>query len=362
VANQGGPALHAPRVQPLGWASDPALPELTSFLGELSTTGYWSETTAEYGVGPLTVLPAIVQPGAPPPTLSDAELQTILTENLTGGAPTWGAPDPSTIYLHLFPPGTVVIAQGTCCKDLDGYHADLALGAVTVAYAVACACPGFDGASVDDLAQRTIVVSHELVEAATDPFVTTNPAWLYTDPDDIGWTFVTGGEVADMCALDADAYVTPAGGTHRVQRSWSNARSGALEDPCVPYPSSAAPYFDGFLDLADTVSLDGASGSFVTRGVLAKVGATRTIDVHLWSAAPTSGPWTVRAVDYEAFSGNAPNLQLTLDRDTGVSGDTLHLTIEVLSQDTSIGSAEAFLLFSDLGGRENLRVGLVGQK
>ena len=36
-------------------------------------------------------------------------------------------------------------------------------------------------------------VSHELQEAATDPFPNSNPAYVQTDNNDLVWTFATGG-------------------------------------------------------------------------------------------------------------------------------------------------------------------------
>jgi hypothetical protein len=89
--------------------------------------------------------------------------------------------------------------------------------------------------------------------------------------------------------------------------------------------------------------------AIATRGLVIPVGESRTIDVNLFSTAPTSGPWKVIPYDLDAVvNGAAPNLSLSLDKDTGESGDTLHLTIKSLTEDTGIGGA-GFLLFSDLG-------------
>jgi hypothetical protein len=54
VGNLGGPVLVKPKVQPIVYASDTAASDITAFLKEVSHTSYWSETTAEYGMGLVT--------------------------------------------------------------------------------------------------------------------------------------------------------------------------------------------------------------------------------------------------------------------------------------------------------------------
>jgi hypothetical protein len=290
-----------------------------------------------------------------------SDVEALLATNLSGTTPAWGMPDPSTIYLFLFPPGTIVNDQGTCCSAFDGYHGEASIGATTVPYAITCACPGFDGQNVTNLQQRTVVVSHELAEAATDPFVNSNPAFGQSDDPDYVWTIVTGGEVADMCGYNADSYFIPPGAKYMVQRSWSDAAAKALTNPCLPVPAIANPYYNSFPTLPDMVHYDQGFGSFATRGVKIGVGQTRTIPVHLWSAMPTKA-WHVSAYDYEAFAnGGTPNLKFSFDKATGVSGDTLMLSITVISVDPTL-NAEAFILASDLtNGTETMTMGMVGQ-
>ena len=55
----GGPVLGKPKVQPIVYASDTAAGDIEAALRGLASTSYWAETTSEYGVGKLTVLPAI---------------------------------------------------------------------------------------------------------------------------------------------------------------------------------------------------------------------------------------------------------------------------------------------------------------
>jgi hypothetical protein len=352
VVDLGGTFLAAPKVLPILYSSDGGGSDILAFLQELTTTSYWGQATSEYGVGALTVLPPITITDAPPQTITDAMLQSNLAANTSGANPAWGAPDPKTIYLFVLPPGTIEQDdEGACCTDYDGYHyeADVATGAntVTVPYALSCACHNFDGPSVTDLQERTVDMSHELIESATDPFPDSDPAYAQEDDADIVWTFVTDGEVADMCEFNDDANVIPPGSTYMVQRSWSNAAAGRFENPCVPVVTST-PYFNSFPQL-ESINYDYGTGSLTTQGIRIPLGQSKTIDVALLSAGAVGGPWTVAAYDYDdAIVGSAAGSTLRQDAPSGSSGDTVHLTITPTTPDSVLG-AEAFIIWSDYG-------------
>jgi hypothetical protein len=363
VLDLGGHVLAAPRIQPIAYPDDPDLADMEAFLQELTRTSYWSDTTSQYGVGPLTVLPPIVRSAPAPATLRDSQIQADLATNTTGSSPAWGLASAGTVYLFLLPPQTIADDDSfgtTGCKEFDGYHREAILGGEgSIPYAVGCACPGYDGPAVTDLQERTVAVSHELTEAATDPFLQTGPAWAEEDDAHIVWTFVTGGELADLCELDPDANLIPPGGTYMVQRSWSNAAAAAGEIPCVPL-SGPGPYFASAPILPDTLAIPAGGSTLSTPGVKIPAGGTRTVDVDLWSDGPTSGPWTVSARDASAMTMGTGALELTLDRSTGQDGDTLHLTIQVIKADTTLG-AEPFIVTSSLNGQTSLWMAFVGQ-
>jgi hypothetical protein len=369
VVNLGGHPLKSPKVQPIAYMSDPDVPDIEKFLKELTTTNFWAQTTSEYGVGPLTVLPTILITTAPPATITDNDFQTELAMNLMGATPAWGAADASTIYLFLIPTGMVISDMtGTSCKDYDGYHSEATItSSLSVPYAIGCSCPGFDGATVTNLAERTIALSHELDEAATDPFPFSNPAFGQADDPDTVWTILSGGEVADMCEFNDDSYLPNPGGTYWVQRSWSNKAAKALTNPCVPF-TATGPYFNTMPVLPDKVAITGGGTSVTVPGVKIPVGGSKTIDLTLFSEAPTAGPWKVRALDgaYDFLGSPSANLTLTLDKTSGQNGDTLHLTIKVLHTDPMFG-VEPFVILSTLGKagdpdfQNNLWMGVVGQ-
>ena len=368
-----GPVLTAPRVQPVAYQTDPDLAEMEAFLHELTTTSYWSETTSQYGVGPLTVLPTVYLPGPAPATISDGTVQQAITLNTGGSDPAWGPADASTVYLFLIPPGQIISDPGEVgCKDFDGYHDEVTVGATAVAYAVGCSCPGYDGPSVTDLQERTVAVSHELVEAASDPLPATDAAYAGEDDADIAWTVVTGGEIADMCELNLDSTVVPPGSKYMVQRIWSNAAAAAGQNPCVPVVATP-PYFNSYAVVSEVVTVvmtnppPTPNTITPTPGITIPLGTSKTLDVQLYSDAPTSGPWTVTAYDYNALiNSGAARLTFSFDGATGSNGDTLHLTITAVSANTVLG-AEPFLLFSTLGTpgepgfAQNLSMGVVSQ-
>ncbi|HEY5031013.1 MAG TPA: hypothetical protein VIJ54_00975, partial [Actinomycetes bacterium] len=144
------------------------------------------------------------------------------------------------------------------------------------------------------------------------------------------------------------ANFVPPGSTYMIQRSWSNAAAALVQNPCVPHTNSQ-PYFNSFPAL-DTIAYAPGGTGFTTQGVNIPIGQSKTIAINLFSTAPTGGPWTVRIYDYDqAVVGTSkPYLGLTLDKNTGQNGDTLHLTIAPKTADAQLGG-EAFIIFSDLG-------------
>jgi hypothetical protein len=346
VVDVGGTFLVSPKVQPILYASDTGATDIQAFLQELATTSYWAQATSEYGVGPLTVLPAVMLSDPAPASVSDATLESSLASNTSGANPAWGAADPSTIYLFVLPEGSIESdAEGACCTDYDGYHFQAEVGSVTVPYALSCACPGFDGPSITDLQERTIDMSHELVESATDPFPNSDPAYTQEDDADIVWTLVTDGEVADMCEFNDDANVIPPGSTYMVQRSWSNAAAARFENPCVPVVTTT-PYLNSFPQLGN-ISYN--AGHITTQGINIPLGQSQTIDVALLGGAGLAQPWTVAPYDYDdAILGLSPDSILRPLDFRGGDGDTFHLTINPTSADDYL-QGEAFIIWSDYG-------------
>ena len=215
-------------------------------------------------------------------------------------------------------------------------------------------------------------MSHEWVEAATDPvdalggaFSLTPPpgsAYFLVDADHVVWGLLGGSEAGDLCESEGLAYFKPADVGYAVQRTWSNARAAASHDPCAPdLPGN--PYLNSAPVLPEVVTFSSSlTGTLVTRGITIAPGQSATIDVDLFSDVDTGGPWSVTAEDliYKNYGsyGLPETLAFSWDRTSGTNGDTLHLTITV-TRGSVIGGAHAFLITSSLGSVRTVWPGLV---
>jgi hypothetical protein len=358
VVTLGGPVLTTPRVIAFTYNSDVNQGDVDTFTTQLAASTYWPAIASEYGVGALTVGTPVHLTGAAPTSTTDAAVVKKLQTNLSGANPVWGAPDPMAIYAFVFPEGSNV--DSGCCTDFGGYHDETTVGNTKVAYAILCTCPGFDGPGFTTLESLTTALSHEIIEAATDPFPQTDPAFTMTDDANISWSLITQGEVGDMCEFDADQYLKPADMNYIVQRSWSNAAAAAGKDPCVLESTPPDVYFNSVPVVSDTLNATWYFGPVVTKGVKIPLGQTRTIDVQLFSDAPMPGPWTVAVYDYNEIYGGTPNLQMSFNTTTGSNGDVLKLTIKALKKDANFG-VSPFYIESTLGNASNLWMGVVGQ-
>ncbi len=364
VANLGGPVLNIPKVQPILYQVDSDGASVLDFLAALASSPYWQAVTGEYGVGPLQILPPVYLMGPPPAMIADDALQAQVMDNTAGAAPLWGPADPNTIYLYVLPQGTnASFSNGeTCCTDFGGYHYEVRSSSASVPYAVGCSCPGAV-ASLSALQERTLAISHELVETTTDPLPFSDPAYRQQDFAHYVWTYLTGGELADLCAFNPDTAYRLPGTNFSVQRSWSNAAADRGDNPCVPV-SAIGPYVNAFAAL-EPITFGAGANTFPTQGLTIPLGTSRTVDVTLYSTAPTAS-WTVSAYTYEDFwGGDRSSLGVSLDKSAGSNGDVLHLMLSPRAANPNFGG-EAFILLSQYGHpgdgdyQTNLSVGLIG--
>jgi hypothetical protein len=193
----------------------------------------------------------------------------------------------------VYPPaGTTVTSFGSAgCQDFQAYHfATVTPGGTPVVYAVTPRCAFTQKlAPIDHVTWGS---SHEIVEAATDPFYDA-PAYRQDDP-------AAGqmGENADLCTgfpLRIE--------NHTVTANWSIKAAKADERPCVP--ASPGPMF-GVAAPSTTPSL-------------AK-GASIDLPVTLYSNAPMGAFEVFGYAETEAVTA-------TLSKKSGENGDevTLHV-------------------------------------
>jgi hypothetical protein len=376
----GGPIFTAPRVYLVTYPDYPYLADLQTFAANMTQATYWGDSTHEYGVGPLAVGGTIALTDAPPATISSTDIGTWIGTELASGA--FGTPDPEGIYTIFYPQATLVtqpnpvistLAPLQGCVAFGGYHDNVSVSLTdggtptNFAYAVIPTCD----TNIDDL---TAVVSHEWVEASTDPFLTStgsfkliggpDSAYFTVDADHAIWALLGGGEAGDLCEPEGNsANINPTDVGYTVQRTWSNLLAAASHDPCTPDPPSTA-FFAAAPVLNDTETVTSTliGGSIVTKGVTIPVATSKTIEVDLFSDADTNGPWTVSAQDvlYEYYGsyGLEQTLAFAWDRTQGVNGDKLHLTITV-TRPSILARAHAFQVTSTQGGRTFVWPGLV---
>ena len=266
--------------------------------------------------------------------------------------------DGNTVFALFYPTSTTISeAQGyDSCQSFGGYHADtnvtLPSGQVNFTYALVPRCPDFYASEgLTGVDEVTAGLSHELVEAATDPFTETKAAYLAADDDHKVWGVVlAASEAGDMCSWEMPSVAIPNGVDLKTSRIWSNVAAKAGHDPCVPAPSD--PYFNAVPDLSEDVSIPeyisyGADGKLVsggkTKGVKLAVGESATVDLVIYSDGPTA-PITITPQEITT----SPVLSLSLDRESGVNGERLHLTITRTAKSAARTGAK-ILLYSSIG-------------
>jgi len=349
-----------PKVMPILYENDPNRADVEAFVPNYAQSTAWGVHTAEYGVGALTVATVRHIPGSAPATITDAAVTAMLQQNLGGTSPAWGAPDPSTVYAFFFPKGTIVNdgSGGKSCTDYDGYHSSVAIGNVTVPYAISVQCPGFDGMGITDLQQLTIVASHEIVEAVTDP-IDTNPGYAQADNPHAVWGVITGGETGDMCAfIDGFAW-KPSDMNYSVQRMWSNAAAKAGHDPCVGGASSS--YYQTVPTLPDSVTIN---GPVQTKGLKVARGSSGTLTLTVYADTPSAGPFVVTIDDYSSVYANGNKLlSFTVPSGQVNAGDQIQVTVNALGRDSQLGQAAAFVVNTKPvgGGATTYFYGLIGE-
>lgn len=158
-------------------------------------------------------------------SITDSALRTWLSNKLKSGTPglTFSTDNIYGIYL---PPGMKVTSGGASCSAFCGYHGQINVNGVVVKYAVFpylnCAACSLSGLSVADM--MTIVTSHEIREAATDPQLN-------------AWYDAAGYEADDKCAWH-NLYQMSTGGFW-IQPEFSNG--GTVGGITYPGPGCVVP-------------------------------------------------------------------------------------------------------------------------
>jgi hypothetical protein len=309
--------------------------------------------TAEYGVGVATSSPPIMLTEKAPAMTDDSGIQTWLATKL-GVDPAWPAPDANNVYVLFYPTGTTITqGNGQSCVTFGGYHAETMAG---VPYAVIPRCLQF-GPTLMGIDAVTSTTSHELAEAATDPHPFADPAFDLVDQTHHYWAKVLLPELGDMCAQFDQVFTKFPNFPYTVQRIWSNKSVKAGHDPCQPTLPNWT-YFNAPPELPDSITVSSYGGTYVEKAVKIAVGKSRTIVLDLYSDGPMPKPWKVIPQDETAaFMGGTPLLKFSQDKQTGLNGEKINLTITVVKAGSN--GTEPFFIQSTDGTVVNMWLGLV---
>lgn len=366
VVSAGGPVLKTPKVTPIFLPGFQYTKEVTDYAATLGATKFWSASVGEYGVGALTSNMPITSTDAPASgnmNISDQDIQNYVSSRFDGTHMEYGSkPDPDTIYTLFFPTTTTISlgggggGGGQSCQSFGGYHDNVTVNGQDVAYAVIPDCGSFG--MLNGLDALTGTTSHEWEEAVTDPFPSTQPAYGSVDDAHAIWEFfLGGGEVGDMCAQFSSSFYKPDGYAYVVQRPWSNASAKAGHDPCQPELDNEV-YFNSAPVFPDMITLGGGGQTFTTEGIKIPVGMTKTLELDLFSEAPTTGPWNVTVQGLTRGGGAAP-LSFTYDKQSGQNGDKIMVSITATAASTSPSKTSRLLITSQLGATKHIWLGLV---
>jgi len=223
IGDLGGPHMAHPQLVPIFFADDVESSTSEEYARFMVASRWLLQVGEDYGVGAGSVPGVVHLTEQAPDAISDAQIADLVFARIADGTlpqPT----SPDLLYMLYFPQHTVISLGGdTSCADFGGYHLSARRNGVELAYAVIATC--------DLLNTRDMVASHELIEAATDPYPDNHPGFQLADPTD-PWRAL-GAEVADLCER-GDSTDRWSEGSHQLQRSWSIKSAAAGFDPCIP--------------------------------------------------------------------------------------------------------------------------------
>jgi hypothetical protein len=307
VTNKGGPILAAPDIVTITFAGYAYQSDVQAFGDWVATSDWLATVGADYGVGKGVHLKKVVLTELAPSAVTSDEIETLLGSKITDGT----LPDPATdrnlLYVIYYPPTTSITllqngqAAGVSCQDFGGFHYEGRPTGVRFPYAVLPACDN-SSSGLTTLQSIEVGASHEIIEAATDPYPATAPGFQFTDYSS-AWV-ILGGEVGDLCFTDDIAE-----GNFLAQRVWSNSAAAKGTSPCIPFAADV-PYFNS------AVSPDGFQA--------VAAGSSAVFQISGFSTAPTA-PWMLSAFP---FRGNF-RPDITLSQSELSNGQTATLTVAV---------------------------------
>ncbi len=334
IPANGGPVIAAPKIVTVTFTGYDQDATMKAFGDWVVSSSWLTAVGHDYGVGAGVHTAHVVLP-APPSTVSDLDVQSLLEQKLGDGTlPSAEGPDAGSVdagpgvpggylYVFFYPSSTTTgsfLGGPTTCVDvggghfLGGYHWETQSGAYHVPYAVVPECKGAGG--VEGPGDLEVAASHEIMEASSDPFPYSETAYAIIDPND-PWV-ATAGEVGDLC----EGQVTQEAG-FSAQRIWSNSAAAADAPPCVPTPPG------GFYNVSPS-----PQGTQIVAA-----GSSVTFTLTGFSTQPAA-PWSLDALSFGQASFQPTAV---LSTHSIANGATATLTVTVPAGTASQSYAAVFL-------------------
>ncbi|MEO7095840.1 MAG: hypothetical protein ABI175_21450 [Polyangiales bacterium] len=337
LQSNGGYVMVNPKIVTVTWPADKAADKFEAFGDHIGGTEYWRAITEEYGISPAISGPEnhVRVTETAPARMTVEEVDAYVVAHLTDPTTSkWPVPTDDTIYILYLSPSTTLDYDGSnACFQIGGYHTSTEVAGKEVAYAIIPYCKGFGGGYFESM---TSAASHELGEAATDPYPRF-PGYNGFDLNHLAWEIFQNllSENGDACALYRDSFyqADEPDFTYQVQRQWSNKNAAAGHDPCAPAPEE--PYFTVVPQALESITVNltsvGGSSKTRTRGYAIPVGETRTFTVGYISDAPTER-WAIDALEGNPIYGGASTelLDIHVVGGTGKNGEIGYVTVKVL--------------------------------
>lgn len=315
IPNQGGAVMAHPRLVLITYADDPNRDALEAQARWLVGSSWMHAVGDEYGVGEGSVEAVVRLTANAPDVITDRQISSMLAAGVEDGTyPIAADGIRETLYVIYFPSHTTITQSAGAgrpvmrsCEAFGGYHFEAATNSRgRFSYAVIPACPvpaAFS--SLTPLEVEEHALSHEVIEAATNPRPVTDPAWALTADSQSPWLAI-GNELADLCSLSLHVHRE---GMFVAERSWSNAAARMGDrDPCVPV-DNAAPYFNASISPAEAQTADaGGTVEFTLRG---------------WSNVAVA-PWDLRSSSTGAFT---PTVRFSAPTMNNGSTVTMRVTV-----------------------------------
>jgi hypothetical protein len=263
VTYHGGPLLQNVQIQAVfdgqAWNTDANLQQVVQqtdgFLQYFVTSPYM-DVLKQYNVSTGTFLGNDVVGQSSAQTISDSQIQSILNAEISSGK--LSAPTANSLYIFFTTPGTVVTdGNQNSASDFAGYHSAFTDQAGAPVYYAVIPYPTGNIANVPltTFQQETVVLSHEISEAVTDPDTQS------------GWFSARLGEIGDI----AEGQVGQLGG-YEVQAVWSQSAnqvvlpsastSSTVQVTGVPVHATADQAFTSIVATITGADSSATAGSF----------------------------------------------------------------------------------------------------